>query len=461
LILPAVTTNDNSQCQVKELKKYAAWNLFGTILPGIVAIPAIGYLAKALSAELLGALTVVWALIGYLSILDLGVGRAVTRYVAKAGHDGEEIGNTIGTAVCVVLITGTVAALLMGVSAPWLASELLRVSDPVRDEVTFALRLAAVTLPLVVTTAVLQGHIEGLEQFEALNIQRAVSGTAMAVAPTLGVLFGATLTNAVIGLFIARTFAFALALGGSVRACGLGSWRIRGAKARELIHFGGWLTVTNVVGSAMNYIDRLWLSHAHGAAMVAFYSVPSELILRLSMLPTAISRSLFPRMVSNTREESAISRRGRLAIAAISGPVCVVLMVIAPHLLRAWVGDAYALRATTPLRILLIGFLCSAVAQIPFTRLQAYGLSALTARLHLLEFVLYVALLWFLISRFGATGAALAWTVRAATDWICLETLARWKFDDPPRIVGRNSYEGSSEVLQASRDGRARVPWRA
>jgi hypothetical protein len=71
------------------------------------------------------------------------------------------------------------------------------------------------------------------------------------------------------------------------------------------------------------------------------------------------------------------------------------------------------------------------VAQMPHTRLQADGRSALTARIHLAEFVPYIALLGFLTTRLGATGAALAWTIRVAADWMILEVIARRKLDDP------------------------------
>lgn len=324
---------------MKELKKYAAWNLFGSIVPGLVAVPAIGYLAKRLPTELLGALTITWAIVGSLSVLDLGVGRAITRYIAASAGDQARAGRGVGTALFIVLATSSVAALVIVLTAPWLASGLLRISAANQSDVVHALRLLALTIPTVVMTAVLQGHVEGLERFEILNVQRAFSGSILAVAPAAGILLGPSLTNAVLGLCCARLFALLLSVGVSLSVCRISLWLVDAAAARELFRFGSWLTVTNVLSSAMNYVDRFWLAHVHGSAVVAFYTVPSELILRLSMLPAAISRSFFPRLVSDPDGSRAMSRHGQRAIALICGPLCLLGLLAAAPALGIWGGE--------------------------------------------------------------------------------------------------------------------------
>jgi O-antigen/teichoic acid export membrane protein len=47
------------------------------------------------------------------------------------------------------------------------------------------------------------------------------------------------------------------------------------------------------------------------------------------------------------------------------------------------------------------------------------------ARLHVVELPLYALLLWQLVARFGAEGAAFAWTIRATADSVLLFVIAR------------------------------------
>jgi O-antigen/teichoic acid export membrane protein len=57
--------------------------------------------------------------------------------------------------------------------------------------------------------------------------------------------------------------------------------------------------------------------------------------------------------------------------------------------------------------------------------LQAKGQPRITALFHLVELGLYLGALWFLSSRWGLTGAALAWLARVALDWFLLHQAVR------------------------------------
>jgi O-antigen/teichoic acid export membrane protein len=56
------------------------------------------------------------------------------------------------------------------------------------------------------------------------------------------------------------------------------------------------------------------------------------------------------------------------------------------------------------------------MAQILFAKVQGAGRSDWTAKLHLLELLPYLGLLWIMLLYFGIAGAAFAWFIRAAID---------------------------------------------
>jgi O-antigen/teichoic acid export membrane protein len=93
-----------------------------------------------------------------------------------------------------------------------------------------------------------------------------------------------------------------------------------------------------------------------------------------------------------------------------------VACLLAPWLLRLAGGAAYAGESVDVLRILAIGVAANCVATVPFTLLQACGRARWTATLHLLEIIPFGAALWFSVSRWGITGAAVAWTLRVLID---------------------------------------------
>ena len=75
----------------KLLIRNTAFNLAGQGVPLIAALVAIPWLIHGLGADRFGVLTLAWAAIGYFSLVDLGLGRALTHAVAtRLGSDRED-----------------------------------------------------------------------------------------------------------------------------------------------------------------------------------------------------------------------------------------------------------------------------------------------------------------------------------------------------------------------------------
>jgi O-antigen/teichoic acid export membrane protein len=68
------------------------------------------------------------------------------------------------------------------------------------------------------------------------------------------------------------------------------------------------------------------------------------------------------------------------------------------------------------MQIMSAAVLLNGLAMIPFSFIQASGRPDITAKYHVIEFVIYVPLLWLLIREWTIVGAALAWLIRVALD---------------------------------------------
>src|SRR5215470_6216410 len=88
------------------LAKNTLWNLIGSGAPMLVAVFCIPTLIRGLGKERFGVLTLAWALIGYASLFDLGLGRALTQLVArKLGEEKEqEIPSLVWTSLLLMLL---------------------------------------------------------------------------------------------------------------------------------------------------------------------------------------------------------------------------------------------------------------------------------------------------------------------------------------------------------------------
>jgi O-antigen/teichoic acid export membrane protein len=77
--------------------------------------------------------------------------------------------------------------------------------------------------------------------------------------------------------------------------------------------------------------------------------------------------------------------------------------------------------------LLAIGVLINSAADAAVSFIHASGRPDVNAKLHMIEFVLYVPLVCWLIRALGIEGAALAWVIRVAVDTALLFWIAgRW-----------------------------------
>ena len=168
----------------------------------------------------------------------------------------------------------------------------------------------------------------------------------------------------------------------------------------------------------MGYLDRYILAYARGAVVVAFYAAPSELVLKLLVLPVAVTRSLYPKLAAHGAHGNTNGdlRHAYVLILAVCAPVVMGLVLLAPFILTVWLGPGYATSSTAVVRLLAIGFLFSALAQVPFTQILAKGRPELVAGVHLVEIAVFVPAAYWAAARYGPAGSAGAWAARNLID---------------------------------------------
>ena len=93
------------------LARNTLWNLAGNGAPLLVAVFSIPILIHGLGKDRFGVLTLAWALIGYASLFDIGLGRALTQLVAKklGGGEDHEIPALAWTSLLLMAALGAVA----------------------------------------------------------------------------------------------------------------------------------------------------------------------------------------------------------------------------------------------------------------------------------------------------------------------------------------------------------------
>lgn len=418
------------------LRRNTLWNLTGTGLPLIVGAVTIPYLIRQIGVEAFGVLTLVWALIGYFSLFDFGLGRALTQQVASSLASGDEarLPRLIKTGMVFIAFTGVAGGAVLASLATPLAEKWLNVHPTLIHETAGALLIASLGIPLTTFTTGLRGVLEAFEDFRNVNFMRIALGVANFGLPALSVLLiSNSLILMVTGLVVSRFFVLLahIFLVSRKLSSNLGTSQFDKKEIKGLVSYGAWMSVSNLISPLMVTADRFVISGILGAGVVAYYTVPHEALVRLLLIPSALTTALFPRLsalrTQSMKDTRSLYKRCLLITAQIMLPLCMLVASCSHWGLSLWISDDFANQSWKIVVILSVGVFMNGLAFIPFAAIQASGDARITAKLHFLEFLIYVPTLFALLHFFGLIGAAIAWTARVTFDLFALLLVARAK----------------------------------
>jgi len=416
------------------LARNAAGNLLSQCVPMAVALVTIPWLIRGLGTDRYGVMTLSWMVLGYFSLFDLGLGRALTKMVAEALGRGDEaeVPGLVWTALALMTALGLVGAAFVAAVTPWVVDSALKIRGPLRAESLGAFYLMAAALPFVIGTSGLRGVMEAHQTLGAANVVRSVTSLAILLGP-LAVLPFTTNLLAVVGVVcVARGLSCAAHAALCLRT--VPAMR-RGFSARPglvgpMLRFGGWMTAVNVVNPLMVQMDRFFVGALVSTAAVAYYTTPYELITKTWFLSNAVLAVMFPAFATSYVRDrdltAAIFGRCLRAVALILFPAALVGVALGREILTVWLGADFAGQSTRVMQWLALGVLLNGLAQVPSALMQGVGRPDLTFKIHMAELPFYLLAAWLLIRSRGIEGAAMAWAGRTAVDLALYLTAVRW-----------------------------------
>jgi len=360
-----------------------------------------------------------WVLVAafaqYGTLLDLGIGGAVIKYVAEhnARRDRETARSVVASAVWLYLGLAALAIVVSLAAAPWLPSVLG--VDPVRQR-TAAWLIAltgvhvAVAICLIPPSAVLRG----LQRYDLHNTMVVVNSiveaaaVAVAVAAGLGVVGMLLAMIAVNILTVGATLALVARVAPDLRI------GLRGASMpsfRRIASFSTSLFAIQVGGRMYNRADEFVIAAAYALSGVTPYALARKVAELCEMAAVQMLAVVMPVASElDAGDDRATIRKlyvaaSRVALATIV-PVATVVMVLGGDILRLWVGADYVQYAPLVLVLAIASVLMT--SQRPAVEmLQGMAQHRVIAITSVVAGIANIALSIVLVRWFGLMGVAL------------------------------------------------------
>jgi O-antigen/teichoic acid export membrane protein len=407
------------------------WDGSGTALPAIARNVGTRYVAIAIEAALgllvlpynlavlgpssYGLWMVAASITAYFSILDLGYGGALVKFVAqyRARRDADAINEVLST-LFVVFTAGAVLAWLAAAAIGWRLQALFPLDAAQASTGRAVLLIIAAHVACGFAFSVFGAVINGFQRYDLNNLVGAGASVVVAVVNVAVLLAGGSLvalvaaTTAVrfLGYFAYRHNAYRVFPALSVRPR-----LFRLARLKEVSGFSVYVLMLDWAAKVNYSVDAIVIGATLGPAAVAAWTVPLRLIEAIQRLTNQLNDVLFPTVV----DSDALNRPDRLRLILVQGtrlslaavlPASCALAVLADRIIAAWVGPRFEASATVAMMLAAVVATRVGTAT-SMTVLKGGGLHRLLAWTNLLTAAVNLTLSILLVHRYGLPGVAL------------------------------------------------------
>lgn len=377
---------------------------------------------RVLGMEAFGLVGLMLSIQALSMLLDLGMGGALNRELARRAHNADMVG-TIGNLVRTFEWLVWPAALAIAV-AIWLASgplanHWLHPVHLTRAETAHAIAIMGLAVALQWPSGFYSNGLSGLERQPVLNLINASFATLRG-AGVLAVLYWVSPTITAFMWWYAamgacQSLVSAIVLWRLIPTETNHRPRFLSKELRATGRFAGGLVAITVLSVAVTQLDRIVLSAMRPLVELGYFSLALSVAAGMGRMIQPMFNALYPRYskLVSLGEDKTLTHLYHLSnqyLCVVVAAISVVLMVFSRDVIYLWTGDAAtALKIAVPLSILVAGTALNGLMNLPYALQLAHGWTRLTIGANLVALILGIPFCIWAVGHYGILGAACLW----------------------------------------------------
>ncbi len=408
-------------------------SLLGALLPIIIGVIAIPKTIDLLGGNVFGLLVIVWAILSYMSLLDLGLGKALVKFISECIGKGdiEKVQSYFWVSLIVSFSFALFLSMILFIISEFIVINILKIDAELIEVSISSIRLISVGIPLIFLISIYTSYFRSIQKFGLITITQVTNSIFNYLIPVLIFTFIKSFILVVFVLILFKLLVFlilSLMVFNSLKIFPKGKIKFI-STFKELISFGWWTNLSSLIGPFIDYLDRFMIASFISLSAVAYYSTPLEIVLRVSFISTAITSVVYAAISNSINHDSKrteeIINNGLKIILLCIVPIIYTFVFFAEEGLTYWVGEEFAKNGFFVVQIIGIGILYKSMTHLPVSHLHSLGKPSLVAKIHMFEVPVYILILYILSLKYGLLGAALAHSSRLILDYILMTFFAR------------------------------------
>lgn len=395
-------------------------NIAGKGWAVVLSLAVVPVYIRVLGIEAYGLIGVFLTLIALFSLLDVGIGTAFTRQLARYSvEEGSALSmrSLLRTLEIVYWVVGVAIGALVVWIAPWVAGYWIKPAAIGADTIEETLVLMGIAVACQWPRSLYAGGLTGMQRQVALNGVASVIVTMQTLGGVLVVLHWETI-QALVAWYIVTGLLDTL-LTGVILWRAMPSARERARFDSRLLaevwRFAAGMTAISVLSVILTQLDKVILSKILPLEAFGYYSLAWRVASGLYYLISPITSAFFPRFSQlvaqdDPQELARLYHRSSQLLSVAVIPVATILVVFSPELLLLWTRDPVLTdRTSAVLSLLVAGTALNGLMGLPVAVQFAYGATRLVIAANTLAVLLLAPLIYFTTLQYGGTGAAMVW----------------------------------------------------
>jgi O-antigen/teichoic acid export membrane protein len=400
------------------LARNIAANLGGQLAVLVLGLVAARLIFSGLGQEALGIVLFVLTLNMVLAgTLDFGVSSVTVREVAAhVGDDPGYVRDLVRTASSLYWATFAVAAGLLVLAAPWIATHWIHLQAMSPKDASDVMRVLGVAALTALPRALYVSLFRGLQRMAFNNGIDAAIGVLQQLGIVLIVTFGGGLFSVV--SWLATTYGLQIVVYWLVLARVMSPWALvpgwSGPVIRRNARFSAHMLSISWLAAVHTYADKLVVSKLLSVATFGWYAFATSIVARGALVSQAIGDAAYPSLskLFNENNRSAMVAQYRALqdlVCFATFPLYAGIAYLTLPLLTAVFDRQVAVALLFPVVVLCLGYFMNGTLVMPYMYSLAVGKPQITSRLSLAAVFILVPVTVAGVARFGVAGASLGY----------------------------------------------------
>lgn len=355
------------------------------------------------------------------TVLDMGIGATLNREMARRSTYKDKISEArdlLRTLEYIYWIIALVIAVAVFLAAPYLSHRWIHGKQISPALIEQAILIMGVTVALQGVSSFYSGGLLGLQRQVLLNGVNIIIATLRSVgaviilwlvSPTIQAFFIWQLVMSLLQVCILAYFLWHSLPTGDLKAV------FKPHLIKEVWHFAAGISGITAISVVLTQIDKIVLSRLLSLDMFGYYILASTVAMGLYRIIGPVSSAIYPRLaqlvaLNDQNKLTLIYHQFSQLMSVLILPCAIIVAFFPREILFLWKQDSVTIEyAYRLLSILILGTAINGLMNIPYGLQLAFGWTKLAFFLDLITMLILIPLIFFLVSSYGAIGAALAW----------------------------------------------------